>query len=101
MGRMSSAIGTTPVTTPAPELEQIEQAAELIEEPLEKPQPTEDVGSPNREHEFKAFPAQVRKALTGLKSPPQLAKSPLLSLALVERRVARAGQEDNRLNRVV
>ena len=45
--------------------------------------------------------AQVRKALTGLKNPPQLAKSPLLSLALVERRVARAGQEDNRLNRVV
>ena len=43
----------------------------------------------------------MRKALTGLKSPPQLAKSPLLSLALVERRVARAGQEDNRLNRVV
>jgi hypothetical protein len=91
----ASALGTTPVTTPTPELE---QAADPIEE---QPPPAEDAGSPNPEHEYKAFPAQVRKALTGLKSPPQLAKSPLLSLALVERRVARAGQEDNRLNRVV
>ena len=92
----ASALGTTPVTTPTPELA---QAADRIEEPLEEP-PAEDTGSPSREHEYKAFPAQVRKALTSLKSPPQLAKSPLLSLALVERRVARAAQEDNRLNRV-
>ncbi len=91
----ASALGTTPVTTPTPELE---QAADPIEE---QPPPAQEAGSPNPEHEYKAFPAQVRKALTGLKSPPQLAKSPLLSLALVERRVARAGQEDNRLNRVV
>ena len=98
----ASALGTTPVTTPTPELEQLEQESDLIEEQLDQqPPPTEDTGSPTPEHAYKAFPAQVRKALTGLKSPPQLAKSPLLSLALVERRVARAGQEDNRLNRVV
>ncbi len=83
----ASALGTTPVTTPTPELE---QAADPIEE---QPPPAQEAGSPNPEHEYKAFPAQVRKALTGLKSPPQLAKSPLLSLALVERRVARAGQD--------
>jgi hypothetical protein len=95
----ASALGTTPVTASTPELEQREQAPELIDQPLEE-QPAEDAGSPTLERE-KAFPAQVRKALTGLKSPPQLAKSPLLSLALVEQRVARTGQEDNRLNRVV
>jgi hypothetical protein len=98
----ASALGTTPVTSPTPDLEQLEQAAELSEQSIEEPpSPIEDSRPPSREHEWKTFPAQVRKALTGLKSPPQLAKSPLLSLALVERRVARAGQEDNRLNRVV
>lgn len=94
----ASALGTTPVTTPTPELEQASEPSDPIEE---LPPPAADTRSPGPDHEFKAFPAQVRKALTGLKSPPQLAKSPLLSLALVERRVARAGQEDNRLNRVV
>jgi len=48
----------------------------------------------------KRFKDAVRKALTGLRSPPQLAQSQLLGLALVERRVALAGQDDNRLNRV-
>lgn len=48
----------------------------------------------------KAFKDLVRKALTGLKSPPQLAKSPLLGLAVIEERVRVNGQEDNRLNRV-
>lgn len=48
----------------------------------------------------KAFKSVVRKALTGLKSPPQLAKSPLLTLKLVEQRVAQTGLTDNRLNRV-
>jgi len=91
----ASALGTTPVTTPTADLE---QASELIEAASPA---TEDAESPSSEHAYKAFPAQVRKALTGLKSPPQLAKSPLLTLALVERRVERAGQQDNRLNRVV
>jgi hypothetical protein len=94
----ASALGTTPVTAPAPERE---LAPTLSEEPAgEPPPPAENAAPPALEHEYKAFPAQVRKALTGLKSPPQLAKSPLLSLALVEQRVGRAGQEDNRLNRV-
>lgn len=89
----ASALGTTPVTAPSTALEQ-EPA------PIEPAPPAAEAGGPpDTEHDYKAFPAQVRKALTGLKSPPQLAKSPLLSLALVERRVARAGQEDNRLNR--
>jgi hypothetical protein len=91
----ASALGTTPVTTTTPDLEQESDPIE-VQLPL-----TEQSESSSPEHAYKAFPAQVRKALTSLKSPPQLAKSPLLSLALVERRVARAGQEDNRLNRVV
>jgi len=93
----ASALGTTPVTAPTPALQQepapIEQKSPAAAADLEAP--------PETEQDYKAFPAQVRKALTGLKSPPQLAKSPLLSLELVERRVARAGQEDNRLNRAV
>lgn len=48
----------------------------------------------------KAFKSVVRKALTGLKSPPQLAKSPLLTLKLVEHRLVQTGLTDNRLNRV-
>ena len=48
----------------------------------------------------KQFKDAVRKALSGLKSPPRLAQSPLLGLALVERRVAQTGESDNRLNRV-
>jgi hypothetical protein len=47
----------------------------------------------------KAFKDHVRRAVTNLKSPPQLAKSPLLSLSLVEQRLAQAEREDNRLNR--
>jgi hypothetical protein len=37
--------------------------------------------------------------VTNLKNPPQLARSPLLSIKLVEQRMAEAGLEDNRLNR--
>lgn len=47
----------------------------------------------------KAFKNLVRKAISSLKSPPQLAKSPLLTLELVEQRLAQLGQVDNRLNR--
>jgi hypothetical protein len=91
----ASALGTTPVTAPTLGLEP-EPA------PIEEQASAAEAAAPQEaEHDYKAFPAQVRKALTGLKSPPQLAKSPLLSLALVERRVARAGLEDNRLNRAV
>jgi hypothetical protein len=102
----ANALGTTPVTTPTPELEPApsEESPTLpsaaIPPAEDAAPPVVEIPPPTREHEYKAFPAQVRKALTGLKSPPQLAKSPLLALALVERQVARAGQEDNRLNRV-
>jgi hypothetical protein len=48
----------------------------------------------------KRFKDAVRKALTSLKSPPRLAQNQLLGLELVARRVAQAGHEDNRLNRV-
>jgi hypothetical protein len=47
----------------------------------------------------KEFASHVRKALTGLKSPPKLAQSPLLTLRQVTRRLEQAGLEDNRLNR--
>lgn len=47
----------------------------------------------------KVFKDTVRKAITGLKSPPQLAKSPLLTLKLVDQRLKESGLPDNRLNR--
>jgi hypothetical protein len=47
----------------------------------------------------KVFKDSVRKAITGLKSPPQLAKSPLLTLKLVDQRLQESGLPDNRLNR--
>ncbi len=61
--------------------------------------------APTRAGEFeggdeKTFKDLVRKAVTGIKSPAQLAKSPLLGLKLVEERVRSAGHDDNRLNRV-
>jgi len=50
--------------------------------------------------DLKSFKAAVRRALTALKSPPQLAESPLLNLRLVQQHVGQTGQVDNRLNRV-
>jgi hypothetical protein len=47
----------------------------------------------------KAFKNAVRRAITGLKNPTQLVKSPLLSLKIVEQRLKIDDQEDNRLNR--
>ncbi len=41
----------------------------------------------------------MRKAITNLKSPPQLANSPLLSLPLVTHRLQQEAFADNRLNR--
>jgi hypothetical protein len=63
----------------------------------EAEEPSSANGAGNADKRFKDH---VRKALTGLRSPPRLAQSPLLTLALVERRVMQSGQEDNRLNRV-
>jgi hypothetical protein len=84
-------------TTPVPPLAEPGPAAQ----PEEAPRPV--LGGAEVEPATpaggKAFQDQVRRALTGLKSPPKLAQSPLLALRLVERRLARGGQEDNRLNR--
>lgn len=41
----------------------------------------------------------VRRAITSLKNPTQLVKSPLLGMRLIERRLKESGLEDNRLNR--
>ncbi|HEX6293505.1 MAG TPA: hypothetical protein VFZ66_30270 [Herpetosiphonaceae bacterium] len=83
-------LGTVPVTAVLP----------LVEQPSE--QPVADADEPVAATEIgggKAFKDAVRKAITGLKSPPQLAKSPLLTLRLVEQHVQQAGLPDNRLNR--
>jgi hypothetical protein len=47
----------------------------------------------------KDFNALVRKAITGLKNPTQLVRTPLLSLKVVGQRLEQMGLEDNRLNR--
>lgn len=47
----------------------------------------------------KEFNQAVRRAITNVKSPPQLARSPLLSLPLVTERLQREQRADNRLNR--
>jgi hypothetical protein len=87
-------LGTTPVTPPT--LLQADEP-QVQEAPAAEAADAEPPGELANE---KMFRSVVRKALTGLKSPPQLAKSPLLTLKLVERRVAQAGLADNRLNRV-
>ena len=91
----ATALGTTPVAPPlAVGVEAAEsQVAEARQQAQAEVRAIE-------EHALKVFKDQVRKALTGLKSPPQLAQSPLLALELVERRLALAGLQDNRLNRV-
>jgi hypothetical protein len=48
----------------------------------------------------KRFKDAVRRAISGLKSPPRLAQSPLLALPIVAQRVQQANLPDNRLNRV-
>lgn len=90
-------LGTTPVAISAP----IEQPTDQIadEPPPDDAPAIADALAPEIASE-KAFKSAVRKALTGLKSPPQLAKNPLLTLKLVEHRLAQADQIDNRLNRV-
>jgi hypothetical protein len=109
-------LGTAPIGAPviAPEPEP-EPEADL--EPAQEQAGTEEVAPPapptaevpappamgTGDFEVggeKAFKDLVRKALTNLKSPPQLAKSPLLGLSLVEERVRQNGLDDNRLHRV-
>jgi hypothetical protein len=69
--------------------------------PTSPEQTIEAEAAPPQADEEKRFKDAVRRALTSLKSPPRLAQSQLLTLAMVERRVAQAGLPDNRLNRVV
>jgi len=88
----ATALGTTPIAADAPEPEPIDESPAEAE-------PAMEVGEPADEQRYKIFQNHVRKALTSLKSPPQLAKSPLLTLDLIEQRVAQAGLGDNRLNR--
>jgi len=91
----ATALGTAPV---APQSLEPEPAGAALPEG-EASAPEDLESQPADELSYKVFKDQVRKAITGLKSPPQLAKSPLLTLPLVELRVAQTGQEDNRLNR--
>lgn len=102
-------LGTAPVaaTAPVPEPSAPLDPPAVVDDPVPGPPRAigESAASPMGTGEFevggeKAFKDLVRKALTSLKSPPQLAKSPLLGLSLVEERVRSNGQGDNRLQRV-
>jgi hypothetical protein len=89
-------LGTAPVASPLPspaDEPEAPQDAVPITELDELPVASADLSG------GKAFKDAVRKAITGLKSPPQLAKSPLLALPLVAQHVQQAGLPDNRLNR--
>jgi len=88
----ATALGTAPIAADAPEPQSLDESPAEAEPEIEAAEPAED-------QRYKIFQNQVRKALTSLKSPPQLAKSPLLTLDEIERRVTEAGQGDNRLNR--
>ncbi len=90
----ATALGTAPITAP----ENASESQPIDEAPAEA-EPAMEISEPGDDQRYKIFQNQVRKALTSLKSPPQLAKSPLLTLDLIEQRVAQAGQGDNRLNR--
>lgn len=85
-----------PATSPEPQPE-TQPETEPQSEPETQPTPAPaalDVA------DTKAFQGLVRRAITGIKSPPQLAQSPLLALGLVEQRVAQSEQPDHRLNRM-
>jgi hypothetical protein len=87
----ATALGTEPVTPVEPQPVQIVEQAAPDDRLSEADEPAASL---------KTFKNDVRRALTGLKSPPRLVNSPLLTLALVERHLDAAGMPDNRLNRV-
>jgi hypothetical protein len=94
----ATALGTRPVSLPtfAERTELIPESSESTDEDAEVlPDATEEE-IPNVPKHFKD---SVRRAVTNLKSPPQLAKSPLLSLKLIDEQLNQSEQEDNRLNR--
>jgi hypothetical protein len=80
-----------PLTPPTPDPVSVEVAEP--EQVAEQPE-LEEAG-----FNEKSFNDMVRRAITGLKSPPQMIKSPLLSLRTVEQRLQEHSLEDNRLNR--
>ncbi len=91
----ATVLGTMPVAQPA-----ALHSAELpVDEPVVDEQHAISSVPPADFGDEKAFKSLVRKAISNLKSPPHLAKSPLLTLELVAQRLARQGQADNRLNR--
>jgi hypothetical protein len=89
----ATVLGTLPVAPPAA-MQPVDEVPSAVDEPSA-------IASelPNEPVDEKAFKNLVRRAISSLKSPPQLAKSPLLTLEIVEQRLAQAGQADNRLNR--
>jgi hypothetical protein len=91
----ASVLGTDPVTPP------FEQSLDAPAEASPAAQPAADLAlAPLNDLDEKTFKALVRKAITGIKSPPQLAKSSLLALEIVQQRVVHSGQPDHRLNRM-
>jgi hypothetical protein len=70
--------------------EDLDEREKIVER---TPVPISEIPAP------KTFKDTVRKAVTNLKNPPQLARSPLLSLKLVDQRIAESNMQDNRLNR--
>lgn len=89
----ATALGTAPVATAT--------LPDLPAEADDAPAATHSAGeltSPQAAPDSK-FKHAVRRAITGLKSPPKLAESPLLSLPLVTARLHADQRDDNRLNR--
>lgn len=87
----ATALGTDPVAAP--------DTFAPAETP-EAPDSIVESSAPDDADRRKTFKSDVRKALTGLKSPPRLVNSPLLALATVEQQLAGQAIADNRLNRV-
>ena len=67
--------------------------------PPDAPAEADSSGDWLRADDEKGFNDLTRKAITGLKSQPQMVRSPLLGLQMVEQRLRAQGISDNRLNR--
>ncbi|NJO04437.1 MAG: hypothetical protein HC876_02250 [Chloroflexaceae bacterium] len=103
----ATVLGTSPVVPPA-----FVVPAPVLQPDEADPEPDEPAGEPDApapealtltqtalRPASKAFQDQVRRAITDLKSPPQLSQSSLLTLPLVTQRLQQTGQDDNRLSR--
>jgi hypothetical protein len=87
--QFATALGTDPVISPR-----------AATDPPEVVAPDEATGDQRPEAPPKAFKDAVRRGLSGLKNPPQLAQSPLLTEPFVGEHLAATAGEDNRLNRI-